>query len=460
MDEKKFVGRIRELKELEARFSSGRKEFGVIYGRRRIGKSELIKHFLDGKRALMFQAKKDNSYGNLKSFSYELNKLVGQPKGFVYGSWEEALDTVSEYAGKERFVLAIDEYPYIVEQDSSFPSVLQEFIDRAGENIFLLISGSDVSMLKKEIKDHASPLYKRRTLEMAIKQMPYREALGFLEPFDNSVKCDYLALMSTLPYYLAAIDKNKSFEENIKNLLFNQYGTFFTLPDQLLSNSTKIQDVYNAILMAIAHRKRTNKEIADHIHEEESKVAKYMLTLLESELVIKCTTFMGNKKTLYYEIGDPLLKFWYAFIFDNQERIKTNGDRVYDDLKNDIKQFICHGFEEVCRLYIDQLNIDCTLPEVFEKPQIYHVEKSVLGRSVELDGLSQTKSTLLVVECKYRDTVFTEKMFEHLKESASVFPEKLRREYYLFSKAGFDEKVKTDPEQHAHCFDLDDLFRV
>lgn len=460
MSDKKFIGRVRELKELESRFSSGRKEFGVIYGRRRIGKSELIKHFLNGKRSFLFQAKKDNSYGNLKSFSYELNKLTKLPKGFVYGSWEEALDAVSDYAGNERFVLAIDEYPYIVEQDGSFPSVLQEFIDRAGENMFLLISGSDVSMLKKEIQNHSSPLYKRRTLEMAITQLTYREALGFLNPYDNSVKCDYLALMSTFPYYLAAIDENKTFEENVKNLLFNPYGAFFTLPDQLLSNSTKVQDVYNAILMAISHRRRTNKEISDYIHEEESKVAKYMLTLLESELVIKCTTFMGNKKTTYYDIGDPLLKFWYAFIFDNQERIKTNGDKVFDDLKNDIKKFICHGFEEVCRLFICQLNIDCLLPEVFDKPQIYHVEKSVLGRSIELDGLSLTKNTLLVMECKYRDTIFTEKMFEHLKESASVFPEKYRREYYLFSKSGFDENVKTDSEQNVHCFNIDDLFQV
>lgn len=459
MNNRDFVGRVRELKELEARYSGDRKEFGVMYGRRRIGKSELIKHFLIGKRAMLFQAKKDNLYGNLKSFSYEFHKITGQRKGFVFGSWEEALDAVMEYAGEERFVLAIDEYPYIVEQDGSFPSVLQEFIDRAGENIFLLISGSDVSMLKKEILDHASPLYKRRTLEMEIKQMPFREALEFLDGFENTVKCDYLALMSTFPYYLAAIHPDRSFEENLKVLLFNPYGAFFTLPDQLLSGSTKVQDVYNSILLAIAHRRRTNKEIADYIHEEESKVSKYMLTLLENELVTKCTTFMGNRKTLYYEIGDPLLRFWYSFIFDNQERIKSSGEKVYEELKEQIHKFICHGFEEVCRLYLAQLNMDCKLPELFEKPQIYRVEKSVLGRSVELDGLALAKDTLLVMECKYRETAFTEKMLEHLMESASVFPDKYRREYYLFSKAGFDASIREDCRQQLHCFDINDIFQ-
>lgn len=458
MLKKEFIGRKNELKELETRYNSGRKEFGVIYGRRRIGKSALITHFLNDKNAILFQAKKDSAYGNLRSFSYELNKALHYPKHYVFSSWEEAFDAILEYAKNERLVLAIDEYPYILEQDASFSSVLQEFVDRATENMFILISGSDVSLLKKEIQDHASPLYKRRTFEMAITQMRYREAVEFLSDFSDETKCNYLALMSTFPYYLSAINSALSFEDNIKDLLFNQYGTFFTLPDQLLSNSTKVQDVYNAILTAIAHRKRTNKEIADYIHEEESKVAKYLLTLLESELVIKCETFMGNKKTNYYEIGDPLLRFWYTFIFDNQERIKTNGEKVYQEAKENIQQFICRGFEEVCRLYVQQLNIDGELKEVFPKLQTYKVEKSKLGRSVEIDGLALANDTLLVLECKYRTIPFNMEMLEHLQESASVFAEKYKRKYYIFSKAGFTNEVKQAKGDNVKIYAMEDLF--
>ena len=454
-----FVGRYNELAELNKRYKGNKKEFGVIYGRRRIGKSALIIEFLKDKNGLMFQAKKDNSYGNLRSFSYELNKKLNQPKNYVYSSWEEAFDTINEYAKGERFVLIIDEYPYIVEQDSSFPSVLQQFIDHAGNNIYLIISGSDVSLLKKEIKDHASPLYKRRTFEMAITQMPFSESLEFLSGFSLEDKCNYLALTSTFPYYLSAIDRNLSFEDNIKNLLFNQYGTFFNLPDQLLSNSTKVQDVYNAILTAIAHRKRTNKEIADYIHEEDAKVAKYLSTLLESEIVVKCETFMGNKKTNYYEIGDPLLKFWYYFIFENQERIKTNGTKVFNELKEKIKQFICFGFENVCKLYLNQLNKNGNLCEVFPDLKTYKVEKSKLGRSVEIDGLAQINDTLLVVECKYRNIPFDIKMWEHLQESVSVFPDKLKRVYYIFSKSGFTDEVKKLQSQTINLIEAKDLFK-
>ena len=453
-----FVGRKKELDELNSRYTSGRKEFGVIYGRRRIGKSEIIKEFLKDKNGFVFQAKKDNSYGNLKSFSYEFNKFIKLKTNFIYESWQAALDALLDYAENERAVIAIDEYPYIVEQDSSFPSVLQEFIDRAGENIFLIISGSDISMLKKEIKNHASPLYKRRTFEMSVTQLPYKEALGFLTEYDNETKSRFLALMSTYPYYLHAIDKKKTFEDNVKALLFNQYGTFFTLPDQVLSDSTKVQDVYNAILNAIAHRHRTNKEIADYIHEEDAKVSKYLITLLESEIVTKCETFMGNKKTIYYEIGDPLLKFWYVFIFDNQEKIKTNGDLIFKKSENDISQFVSRGFEEVCRLYLQQLNEDGLLSDVFPKPKIYKADKSVLGRSVEIDGVSLSGNTLMIIECKFRNTEFNIDMLNHLKESASVFPDKYIREYWLFSKSGFTKEVISAKDDNIKLFDLDKLF--
>lgn len=454
-----FIGRRKELNELEARYNSGRKEFGVIYGRRRIGKSAIISHFLEGKSGLLFQAKRDNAYGNLRSFSYEVDKLCNLPKSFVFSSWEEAFDAVSEHANGQRFVLAIDEYPYIVEQDGSFPSVVQSFIDHAGENIMLILSGSDVSFLKKEIAAHDSPLYKRRTFEMSVERLPFNEALEFLRGFSDEEQSKYLALMATYPYYLDAIDHNLSFGDNVQRLLFDQYGTFFTLPDQLLSNSTKVQDVYNAIMAAIAHRRATNKSIADYIHEEEAKVSKYLSTLLASELVVKQQTFMGNKKTSYYEIGDPMLKFWYMFVFENQERIRFNGRYVFDENKDRIDDFICREFENVSRLFLEQRKAQGELPDLFPQIRGYKVEKSALGRSVEIDGLAMTKKYLLVVECKYRNVPFDMAMFRHLEESASVFPEKLQRVYCIFSKSGFTQEVINLQSPNVQLYSLKDILK-
>lgn len=455
-----FIGRKKELNELNFRFNNSKKEFGVIYGRRRIGKSTLINEFLKDKPNIFFQAKKDSIYGNLRSFSYEIDKLLDLPKSFVFSSMEEAFDSLIEYAKGKRFVIAIDEYPYIVNQDASFPSILQEAIDRAPENLFFLISGSDVGMLKNELENHNSPLYKRRTFEMNVTKLKYSESLEYLKNVDNETKIKYLSFTSTYPYYLSAMDFDIPFEENIKRLLFNEYGTFFTLPDQLLSNSLNTQDVYNAILYAVSKRKRSNKEIAEYIHEDEAKVSKYIKTLLQSELLDRRETYNGNKKTIYYEIGDPMLRFWYMFIFNNMEKIRMNGEFVYNNLQEDIKQFICYGFEEVSRLYMDELNSKGLLGNIFAPFKPYKVEKSILNRSIEIDGLSNDDEKLIVMECKYRKEKFTLSMLKHLEESASVFPSKYNRVYYLFSKNGFDDEIKKIQSDKYHIVELDDMFNI
>ena len=99
-----FVGRKQELDELNKRFLGRKKEFGVIYGRRRIGKSYLINEFLKDKKNLFYQAKEDSKFGNLKSLSYEIDKLIGLPNTFVFESYESAIDALIEHTKEERFV--------------------------------------------------------------------------------------------------------------------------------------------------------------------------------------------------------------------------------------------------------------------------------------------------------------------------------------------------------------------
>lgn len=451
-----FYGRTKELDELNTRFNDNRKEFGVIYGRRRIGKTETVKAFVEGKDCLFFQAKRDNAYGNLRSFSYEVNKLTGLPKSFVFSSWEEALDAVKDHFEGCRFVLVIDEFPFIVSQDNSFSSIVQAFYDHMGNNLFLLLLGSDVSFLKKEIKDKNSPLYKRRTFEIELGKLNFSEALLFLDNMSEEDKCNYLSLMSSYPFYLSAIDKNRSFEDNIQNLLFNQFGTFFDLPDQLLSNSTNVQDVYNAILLSIARRHYSLKAISEDIHEEDSKTSKYITTLLNSEIIEKRETFMGTKRTHYYVIADPMLRFWYTFIFYNQERIKTNGKAIFMKEKEHIHDFICHAFEDTAILYLEELNSKGKLGSIYPRIKNFKADKTILNRSVEIDGLAQSGDHLLVVECKYKKEPFTNAMMNHLIESASIFSNKWKRQYYIFSKSGFARDFIASED--IYCFSLHNLF--
>ena len=451
-----FIGREKELRTLNERYYSGRKEFGVVYGRRRIGKTALLGEFAKGKSCVFFQAKRDSAYGNLRSFSYVLDKVLGLPLNYVFSSYEEAFDSLRERAKGERLLLIIDEYPYVLEQEPSFSSTIQELYDHSDDNLFLILSGSDVSFLKEEIENHDSPLYKRRTFEMRVEKLPFSEATAFLEDLPVKTRCDYLSLFGPYPYYLSSIDHQLSFAGNVKRLLFDQYGPFFSLPDQLLSNSTKVQDVYNAILLAISHRKRSVKEISLYIREEEAKVSKYLSTLLQSEIVERRTAFMGSQKTAYYEIGDSLLRFYFQFVFHEQERIRYNGEIVYKENESKINDFVCHGFEDVCSLYLEELNQKGELGTVFPKTRNFRADKSKLGRSIEIDGLAEANGFLLVMECKYKNCRFDKAMLEHLKESASIFSDDLKRLYCVFSRSGFEDGVEEG--DGLKLFDLERMF--
>ena len=318
----------------------------------------------------------------------------------------------------------------------------------------LLISGSDVSFLKKEVRNKKSPLYKRKTFEMNVQKLPLEEALEFFSGLDKDTTCNFLSIMSTFPYYLSAINTKNTFEEEIHRLVINEYGPFFNLPENVLSKTNK-PDVYNAILFAIANRKTSISDISSFIKEETGKVSKYLVTLVESEIVGKRTTFNGNKKNNYYVITDPLLKFWYKAVYPNQNRIVINSDLMFDEIRDDLKKATEFGFEDVSLLYLNKLNRTGKLGRVYPEIQTFKADNTKLNRSVQIDGLSQQDGYLLVVECKYRKTEFTLEMFNHLKESDSIFNSNLKRDYYLFSKSGFDKRIKEN--DHTHLIDLDKL---
>lgn len=453
----KFVGRKVELLELNSHYNSLKKEFGIIYGKKDIGKTALIVEFLKEKNYILFQAKKDNNYGNLKSFSNAINLKINNSKDFVFNSYKDAFDAISEYIKSHRLILVIDEYQYILKQNLNFQLLIEDFINKANDNIMLILLGSDVAFIKNELIN--SSLYKKMTFKMQLNKLSFDEGALFLKDFNNEMKIKYLSLFSTYPFYLQAIERNLSFDENIKKLLFNQYGIFFSLPEKELSNITKTQDVYNAILLAISNNYKSNKEISYYTHEEESKIAKYLITLQDNEIVKKCETFMGNKKTIYYEINDSLLKFYYRFIFLNEERIKINGIAIFNELNEKIKQFITNSFEDVCKLYVEQLNKNLKLNTIYQKLKPYKAYNSTLNRSIEIDGLALENNSLLVVECKYKNKPFSKEMLNNLKESVSIFDNNLEKYYYIFSKLGFDNSLINNNDRNVYLITLEDMFK-
>ncbi len=460
-----FIGRQDELKELKSRYESDHFELGVIYGARRIGKTSIIKESIKDREALYFQALESSEIDNRTTFSRFVNKLLNIPYDVIYPTFSDAFDQLIKFADGKALVLVLDEIAYIANSDKGFLSELQYCIDHKfkATRIKLLLSGSNISFMKEILKDKRGPLFQRSTFKMHITRMPFSDAASFLVGISNEEKTKYLSVFGGYPFYLEMIDKSETFEENIKRLLFGKYGNLADAPDQILPSSVTDQGTYNAILKAIANRRRTNKDIASYLSKSENHVAAYLPKLVENETIEKREAFSRSQKLNYYEISDSLIRFWYKFIFEHKEEIALGlGEAVYEEAKEGIDDFIARGFEDVAIAYLTEQNAKGRLPCYYEPIRNYKVDNSKLGRSIELDGLAKglgkNNDHLLVLECKYRSKIFSLEMLEHLKESASIFEGYSVRDYYLFSKSGFDERVLSEGDD-VHSLTLDDMFR-
>ena len=229
----------------------------------------------------------------------------------------------------------------------------------------------------------------------------------------------------------------------------------------MLPTASKDQNTYNTILKAIAHRKRTNKEIAEYIGKDPNYVAAYLPRLVDNEIIEKRESFNKSQKMNYYEISDNLIRFWYRFVFDNREEILQNmGKVIYEESLDEIALFISTGFEDVALSYLTEKNVKGELGYHYEIIRGYKVDNSKLGRSIELDGLAKgigkAKNRLLVAECKYRNKTLSLAVLEHVMESVSIFPSEYY-DVYLFSKSGFADDIRAINDPSVHLIAVEDM---
>jgi len=458
-----FIGRKRELDELNSRFKSGRFEMGIVYGARRIGKTSLLKEFVKEKSSFYFQAKESSELDNRTAFSFGINKIIGIPYNFLYPTYSDGFDALLKYAAGNPFVIVIDEIAYIEQSDKGFLSELQYIIDHKLKDtqVKLILSGSTISFMKDVIKNKRGPLFQRSTFQINVKKMIFSDALSFLDGLSAEDKIRYLSVFGEHPFYLEMIDKTRSFDENLNNLLFNKFGNLLDAPDKTLPSSSKDQNTYNTILKAIAHRKRTNKEIAEYIGKEPNYVAAYLPKLIDNEIIEKRESFNKNQKMNYYEISDNLISFWYRFIFDNRGEIEQNlGSVIYRENVDDIELFISTGFENTALSYLAEKNAQGELGFYYEVIRGYKVDNSKLGRSIELDGLARgigkNKNRMIVAECKYRNKALSLAVLEHVRESLTVFPADYY-DIYLFSRSGFSDDLLSLNDKSVHLISLDTM---
>ena len=457
-----FIGRAKELADLEEMYAQNKFQLFVLYGRRRVGKTTFLNEFCKGKDSIFYSAEQSNSKLNLEKFSKFVFEFYKEEALEPFSSWTNALSYINERQGDKRLVLVIDEFPYLVKGNRALLSELQHLIDHKlkNGNLFVVLCGSYMGFMEKEVLGSKSPLFGRRTGQLHMKSFNYQTSMQFFEGFSDEDKLKLYGAFGGTPLYLQQVQSGETFEENIKRAFLKVTSYLYEEPLLLLHQEVNEPGVYSAIIEAIASGATKANEISTKIGEESAKCLKYIKTLCELGILYKETPFgdkESSRKTIY-GISDLMFRFWYRYVFANRTLIETGANQAVwkKKIEPDYNNYMGVVFERVCTDYLIEQNAKCNLPFLFTSIGRWWGTNPSTRSQVEIDLIASDGRDYLIGECKWRNEKLDLSVLEGLKEKANVFKKKRENTWYvLFSKSGFTDAVKEEAENHEDIILVD-----
>jgi AAA+ ATPase superfamily predicted ATPase len=440
-----FIGRERELDSLNNLYHSEKFEFVVLYGRRRVGKTALINHFIDGKQAIYFMGVESNAKQNLENFSGSILELVSGIQGAEtsFTSFQAALDTVFRLSLHERIVLAIDEYPYVARVSQSLASTLQMLIDKYKDEskLMLILCGSSMSYMEDHVLAYKAPLYGRRTAQIKLLPFDFGETCHYFANYSAEEKALAYGIMGGTPQYLLQMNDRLSIEQNIKNTYLNPTSALYEEPTNLLKQEVREPAIYTAIITAIATGASRMSEISGKVGENTNVCSIYLKNLIGLGIVQKETPYgeKASKKSIY-SINDNMFRFWYRFVPENASMIARGAaDLVYQRIAPHLPEYMGKVFEEICKQYLWKLLLNEKSPVEFQSLGRWWGNDPIHKCQTEIDIMGeQDKDTALFAECKWTAEKVDLSILETLTVRSNLFPY-LNKHFFLFSKSGFTQ---------------------
>lgn len=447
-----FVGRKRELDKLNTLYAGDSFEFAVVYGRRRVGKTTLIREFLKDKESVYYMAvegtKKENLRGLSAAFLMQGKNNAPAAESYVeFRDYEAALAYIDLLAGEHRrIVIAIDEYPYLAASYPTISSLVQKHIDECWKDsrLFLILCGSSMSFMEEQVLGYKSPLYGRRTTQFKIRPFTFWEAGEMLKDYSAQDRVLLYGVTGGIPEYLSRIDGTKDVHENIIRLFFDESGRLFEEPINLMKQELREPMTYHSIISAIASGASRLNEIATKTGLESGGCSNQLSSLIALQIVKKEVpmTQNANSRSTLYSLEDSMYLFWYRFVRPNSSSIMCGvGRQIYETVvmpQND--DFMGRIFETICRQYLFLPEIYGKLPFPIGQIGRWWGNNARARRQEEIDLMAMSGEKVLFGECKWRNEKIGRQVVERLLERGELFqyPEKY---YYIFSKTGFKEET-------------------
>lgn len=457
-----FYDREDDLDALTSAFESPGSDVFVVYGRRRVGKTELLKAFCTDRPHIYYLAAQEAEQRQREKFIDQVATFFDDRVPRIDG-WDEAFDYLGEKLQSADVVVVIDEFPYLVAENDSIPSYLQGFVDEQLKETdsMLVLCGSSVSTMESEVLGHESPLYGRRTGQIDVQPFSFLQAREIIA-YETADAIRSYAITGGTPMYLTLFDYGRSLAANVRSQVLSPSAVLYNEPEFLLRTELRNPARYMSILEAIALGHTTPNEISGATGIDAGPLSKYLQTLRQLRLIdrdVPVTASRKKSKRSRYRVADEFLRFWFRYVEPNRSSIEEAPDIVFDGtIAPDLPSHVAATFEDVCQ------------EAVWEGIRRGDFEPySAVGRwwygkdEIDIVGLAPSDDRILFAECKWTSEPVGTSLVENLRAKAPNVrwgPDDREECFALFSKSGFVDGLEDQLDEHwslCSLAEIDDL---
>ncbi len=458
-----FLGRRKELSVLDEAHSAPRSALVPIYGRRRVGKTELIRRFMRGKPGVYFVGKRAPTPLLLREFLREASASLHEPllASFAAESWKDALEAVvGRRKAHGKLILALDEFQWMVEASPELPSVLQELWDRRwsrGDEVLLILCGSYLGFMEREILGGKSPLFGRRTAQILLRPFGYQEAALFHPSYSVVDRARTYFVCGGVPLYLRAFLAERSVEDNISANLLDEYSALYREPEFLLREELRELSSYDAVLEALADGVTTAREVSKRTGIGNRALHYYFKQLDGLGYVAKRFPLSGRAaapRQVRFTIEDPLLRFWFRFVFPNTSFVQQAGAaRAFAErVRPGLDAYFGLCFERLCREALPRLYAREGVQAGYEIGEYW-------DRMVQIDVVGvRSDGWVDLGECRWGAVHSARTLVAQLDAKLCLYPNPRRATIgeRLFTRSVVAKKYGSNVRWHT----LEDLYRT
>lgn len=457
-----FYDRQDELDSLETAYSSPSHAFYVVYGRRRVGKTALLKEFCADRPHLYYLAAQEAEDRQREKFVEQIADGFDDRVPRI-DDWDDAFDYLGEKLKTDDRIVVIDEFPYLVDENDSLPSYLQAFVDEELQNTdsMLVLCGSSVSTMESEVLGHESPLYGRRTGQIDLHPFSFQQARDVIA-YDIVDAIRSYSVTGGTPMYLSLFDYDHPLAENIQTHILSPTAMLYNEPEFLLQTELRNPARYLSILEAVALGHTTPNEISGATGIDSGPLSKYLQTLRQLRLLdreVPVTASGQKSKRSQYHVDDEFLRFWFRYVEPNRSSIEEAPAMVFDGtIEPDLPTHVATTFEDICTEAVWELIRRGELDPYSSVGRWWYGEDEI-----DIVGLAPADDRLLFAECKWTSEPIGHGLAKDLRSKADSVrwgPSDRSERFALFSKSGFVDGLAEDLTDNWLLFDLADLEQI